>query len=226
MGDIVNVQPSPSVDSAIEAYARRRGITEILHFTTDKGLLGIFATGAVLCRDLLDNDKYIEEIYTPNCNNRLKDAEWTGYVNLSISRVNKYMLDRSEIWHSTEDLWWVVLAFDVSLLSNPDVYFTTTNNTYRPSVKHDTGVSGLHALFADSVEWGYYGCRKSRYGGMPRSWTTDPQAEVLYLERVSVGLLRALYVREPEHIDHVAGLMSIFPAVPRVPIRYRPEVFQ
>lgn len=225
MGDIVNIQPSPSVDSAVETYARRRGVTEILHFTTDKGLLGIFATGAVRCRDLLDNDKYIEEIYTPNCNNRLKDANWTGYVNLSISRVNKYMLDRSKVWHSTEDLWWAVLAFDVSLLTHPGIYFTTTNNTY-PSAQRGTGIHGLHALFADSVEWGYYGCYQSRYPGMPNAWTTDPQAEVLYPEPVSIGLLRALYLREPEHIDHVAGLMSIFPAVPRVPILHRPEVFQ
>jgi hypothetical protein len=222
----VNTQPSPTVDLGIEAYARTRGITEVLHFTTDKGLLGIFATGAVRCRDLLDNDKYIEEIYTPNCNNRLKDAEWTGYVNLSVSRVNKYMLDRSEIWHNTEDIRWAVLAFDVSLLAHPGVHFTTTNNTYRPSVRRGTGVHGLHALFADSVKWGYYGDYKCRYPGMPDAWTTDPQAEVLYPQQVSVGLLRALYVREPEHIDHIAGQMSIFSTVPRVPILHKPEVFQ
>lgn len=216
---------APTADPAIEAYVAARGITEVLHFTTDKGLLGIFATGAVLCRDLLDNEKYIVEIYTPNCNNRLKDAHWTGYVNLSISRVNKYMLDRSEEWHSTKDLRWAVLAFDVSLLAHSGVHFTTTNNTY-PSLRRGTGVHGLHALFADSVEWGYYGCHKSRDPGMPDAWTTDPQAEVLYPERVSVGLLRALYLREPEHIDHVAGLMSIFSTVPHVPILHKPEVFQ
>jgi hypothetical protein len=222
----VNATSSSTGDPAVEAYVADRGITEVLHFTTNRGLLGILATGAVLCRDLLREEDYIEAIYTPNCDNRLKDADWTCYVNLSISRVNKDMLDSSERWHSTEDLWWAVLAFDVSLLAHPGVHFTTTNNTYRPSVQRGTGVSGLHALFADSVEWGYYGCRRSRCSEMPRAWTTDPQAEVLYPERVSVGLLRALYLREPEHVDHVAGLMSIFPTVPRVPIRHKPEVFQ
>jgi ssDNA thymidine ADP-ribosyltransferase DarT-like protein len=221
----VNATWPSTIDPAVEPYVAARGITEVLHFTTDKGLLGIFATGAVLCRDLLDVEQYIEAIYTPNCNNRLKDPNWTGYVNLSISRVNKDMLNSSERWHSTEDLWWAVLAFDASLLAHPGVHFTTTNNTY-PSLKRGTGIHGLHALFADSVEFGYYGCYKSRYPGMPDAWTTDPQAEVLYPERVSVGLLRALYVREPEHIDHVAGLMSIFSTVPRVPILHKPEVFQ
>lgn len=209
----------------MEAYVTGRSITEVLHFTTNKGLLGIFATGDVLCRDLLDSEQYIEEIYTPNCIDRLKDADWTGYVNLSISRVNDHMLGRSVRWHSTEDVWWAVLAFDVSMLANTGVYFTTTNNTY-PCVQRDTGVIGLRALFAESVEWGYYGSRKHRYSRMPDAWTTDPQAEVLYPERVPLRLLRAVYLREPEHVDHVAGWLPIFPDVPRVPIVPKPEVFQ
>jgi len=212
-------------DPAVEEYVTGRNITEVLHFTTNKGLLGIFATGAVLCRDLLDTEEYIEEIYTPNCHNRLKDADWTGYVNLSISRVNDRMFGTAERWHSTEDLWWTVLAFDVSLLALPGVHFATTNNTY-PSVRRDLGVTGLSALFADSVEWGRCGSHNSRYAGMPDAWTTDPQAEVLYPKRVPVRLLRAVYLREPEHIDHVVGWLSIFPDVPHVPIVPKLEVFQ
>jgi ssDNA thymidine ADP-ribosyltransferase, DarT len=216
--------PSPA-GTAVEAYAAARGITEVLHFTTNKGLLGIFATGAILCRDQLDVEQYVAAIYTPNCDDRLKDADWTGYVNLSISRVNKYMLDKSEGWHSTKDLWWAVLAFDVSILAHTGVHFTTTNNTY-PCLQRGTGVSGLHASFADSVEWGYYGYYRHRYPGMPTAWTTDAQAEVLYPGRVSVRLLRAVYLREPEHVDHVRGWLSIFQGVPSVPIAYKPEVFQ
>ena len=68
---------------------------------------------------------------------------------MSISRVNDSMLaTSSEKWHATEDLWWVVLAFDASLLADPGVYFVTTNNTYVNCLKRGTGVEGLHALFA------------------------------------------------------------------------------
>lgn len=206
-------------------YIAERGITEVLHFTTNKGLLGIFATGDVLCRDLLNSEQYIEEIYTPNCSDRLKDADWTGYVNLSISRVNGHMFGKSVRWHSTEDVWWAILAFDVSMLLDTGVYFTTTNNTY-PCVQRDTGLNGLRSMFAGSVEWGYYGNRKYRHRGMPSAWTTDPQAEVLYPERVPARLLRAVYLREAEHFDHVAGLLSIFTDVPQVPILHKPGVFQ
>lgn len=213
-------------DAAVAAYAAERGITDVLHFTTNKGALGIFATGLILSRHRLSKEKYIEHIYVPNCSNRLKDILWTDYVNLSISRVNGRMLGVSENWHRTEDVWWVVLKFDASLLADPGVYFVTTNNTYANCLRRGTGVDGLRALFADSVEWGWYGDRCRRYPGMPDSWTTDPQAEVLYPGQVPVAWLRAVYVREDEHADTVGGWFQFFPAVPRVPVEHRPEVFR
>ena len=212
-------------DPAVAAYAAARGITEVLHFTTNKGLLGILATGSVLCKDRLDCEKYIEHIFTQNCPDRTKDSGWTGYVNMSISRVNNWMLTRSNGWHATEDLWWVVPAFNASLLADPGVYFVTTNNTYDKCLKRDTGVYGLHALFANSVEWGKYGSFKCRYPGMPEAWTTDPQAEVLYPGEVPVSMLRAIYVREPEHADAVRAMLAICQQELRVPVQHKPEVF-
>jgi hypothetical protein len=211
----------------INAYAAERGISEVLHFTTGNGLLGIFATGAVRSRDRLDVDQYIAHIYTPNCNDRLKDTEWTNYANLSISRVNGHMLGISaDKWHNDGETWWAVLAFDASVLSDPGVYFTTTNNTYHGCVKRGTGIRALRELFAASVEWGYYGSRKTRYQGISSAWTTDPQAEVLYPDQLSISRMTAVYVRDGENLDHVNGLLGVFPNVPRVPVTVKPEVFQ
>lgn len=214
------------VDSTVLTYAHSRGIREILHFTTNKGGLGIFSTGSVLCRDRLEQHQYIEYIYTPNCANRLKDAEWTGYVNLSISRVNSSMFGyASNRWHSTEDLWWIVLGFDPAILAHPNVVFATTNNTYRACVKRDTGMNGLEALFAPSIEWGWRGSVHTRTADTPSWWTTDPQAEVLYPDNVDLQYLRAVYVRDPDHIDTVRSWFGIFQAIRRVPVAYKPEVF-
>ena len=211
---------------AVAAYAAERGIAEIMHFTTNYGAVGILAKRFVLSRDRLAKDKYIEHIYTPNCPSRRKDSDWTDYVNVSISRVNGRMLGVSAgKWHATEDLWWVVLAFDASLLTHPDVHFVTTNNTYRNCLKRGTGVEGLRALYAHSVEWGWQGTRITRYPGMPDAWTTDPQAEVLYPRQVPIQLLRAVYVRVEEHADTVRSWFPIFD-VPRVPVVFRPKVFQ
>jgi hypothetical protein len=222
----VSAEQAPAGDTSVAAYADERAIIEVLHFTTNKGAVGIFSTGAVLSRDSLEREQHVQHIYTPNCDNRLKDADWTGYVNLSISRVNKQMLSTSQGWHSTEDLWWLVLAFDVDLLADQDVYFVTTNNTYTNCLLRGTGVSAMERMFAQSVEWGWYGSRKTRYAGMPDAWTTDPQAEVLYPDRVPLHHLRAAYVYEEEHSDTVRSWFSFYPKVPRVPVVYRPEVFR
>jgi hypothetical protein len=210
---------------AVAAYAAERGITEVMHFTTNYGALGILATGVVLSRDRLDKEKYIEHIYTLNCSDRRKDSAWTDYVNLSISRVNGRMLGVSNRWHATQDLWWAVLAFDVSLLADPDVHFVTTNNTYTNCLKRGTGVEGLRALFARSVEWGWQGSHMTRYPGMPDTWTTDPQAEVLYPGQVSIERLRAVYIRREEHADTIRSWFPIFNRQP-VPVLFRPGVFQ
>jgi hypothetical protein len=225
MSSAPNHEASP-LEAAVAAYIAQRGIREVLHFTTNNGALGIFASGAVLSRDRLGQEQYIEHIYVPNCQTRLKDAAWTDYVNLSISRVNSRMLGYSRKWHAIEDIWWMILSFDASLLGHPDVQFVTTNNTYTNCLQRGTGVEGLNALFAPSVEWGWQGSRTNRYPGVPDEWTTDPQAEVLYPQQVPIHYLRRIYVHEPENADTVRSWLPIFQHVPRVPVLHRPEVFR
>jgi hypothetical protein len=213
-------------DTAVAAYAAARGITEVLHFTTaPPGMVGICVTGAVLSRDRLDRDKYIEHIYKPNTRDRLKDAEWTDYVNLSISRVNKRMLDSSENWHAADGIWWAVLSFDPVILTHPGVHFTTTNNTYTATVRRATGRDGLADMFSDKVPWGHYGAVDSRREDTPRHWTTNEQAEVLYPGELPLTYLRAVYVADPEHIDDANTWIRGFSTVPTVSVNHRAEIF-
>nr|WP_272956584.1 DarT ssDNA thymidine ADP-ribosyltransferase family protein [Kribbella solani] len=197
-----------------------------MHFTTHQGLLGILATGLLKCRDELSEDEYLEHIYTPNCSDRLKDADWTGYVNLSISRVNADMFKSSKKWHLDDDgVWWAILVFDATLLAHAGITFATTNNVY-PVVQRGTGLAGLQALFNDVVPWGYYGSKKYRSAQLPDHYTTDPQAEVLYPRALPVESLRAIYVYEEEDVDAVEALLGMFPVGPQVNVEHRPEVFQ
>jgi hypothetical protein len=215
-----------SAAKEITAFTTTRGITEVLHFTTSKGLIGVLASGAVACHDLLGDDDYLEHIYTPNCPDRLKDADWTGYVNLSISRVNGGMLGYSRRWHPVNDeLYWVVLAFDPVILAEPGVWFTSTNNTY-PVVQRAPGLAGLTAMFAPRVPYGYYGSAHTRRATDPDAWTTDPQAEVLYPGKLGTDRLVGIYVHEAEHLDAVKGLLHAVPGAPQVPVMHKPEVFQ
>lgn len=200
-------------------------LQEVVHFTTHHGLIGILAENAVLCRDDLLESDYVSYIYYPNCEHRLKDADWTGYVNLSLTHVNKYMLDVSERWHAADDVWWTVLSFEPSLLEDDDVWFTTTNNTY-PTAKRATGGEGLEALFAQRVRWGYYTASISRDSNYQPNWTTDPQAEVLYPRRLKLDRLKRISVLLEEQLDSVTALLSTIPGAPQVPVVHDPAVFK
>jgi ssDNA thymidine ADP-ribosyltransferase, DarT len=193
--------------AAIQDIIDRKGIEEVVHFTTNYGLTGILASKWLKSRQRLPKDRYLDEVYRPNCDTR-KDPAWIDYVNLSITRINDWMFDYSMRLHSHEDRWWVVLAFDPVVLTHPDVIFTTTNNIYSMHIQRNEGPAGLEAMFANPVI-GRYGRNHRRHQATPANWTTDRQAEVLYPGQVSTSFLRRIYVSEQEHGDAVEGTLDV-----------------
>ncbi|MBB4910606.1 DarT ssDNA thymidine ADP-ribosyltransferase family protein [Actinophytocola algeriensis] len=230
MSGVLGSEPAPvgdepfGVDHAVLAYAQDRGITEVLHFTTGAGLLGTVATGSVLSRDRLREEQYLAYIALENCPDRSRDAAWTGYVSMSVTQINRSLLESSRRWHPEEDISWCVLAFDVAILGHPDVVFANSNNAY-PITKRDSGVTGLAGMFADAVKWGYYNTVERRKSWTPNNMPTHAQAEVLYPDRVPLRWLRSIYVLDHETADHVEGLYAALDTKPRVPVVCKPEVF-
>ena len=204
---------------AIEQAARLRGITDVVHFTTLQGAVGVLASRALKSRARLPSDKYLEHVYRPNAEFR-KDPTWLDYVNLSIQRINDWMFDTSIRWHADRDSW-VLLSFDVAVLSHPGVVFSTTNNIY-PSCRRAEGIGGFSRLFDARVE-GRFGRLHSREG-KHSSWPTDRQAEVLYPGELSCEHLRRVDVQVPEAEDTVHGVLGAVGM--KVPVHYAPEVFK
>ena len=69
-----------------------RNIQEILHFTTNRGLLGTLVSKQLLSRCRLSDDKLLQHILYPNAVIRHEEYEffdkeqnWIDFVNLSIS---------------------------------------------------------------------------------------------------------------------------------------------
>lgn len=184
--------------TTIAEIIERRGVTEVLHFTTNRGLTGILGKGAVLPRSLLPEDKYLEHVYQPNADTR-KDRAWLGYVNLSISRINTEFFGHSSRWHAHEDVWWCALAFDPSILSDEGVYFATTNNMYS-GCRRAVGAEGLEALFEDPVHR-YLNEYAGRSEDMGDQLTTCRQAEALYPGPLSLERLLKVYVATGPHAD-------------------------
>lgn len=205
-------------------------ISELLHFTTNEGLVGMLASGGILSRAILPEEKYLEHVYKPNAEVR-KDGDWLDYVNLSISRINTEFFGHSSRWHQDRDVWWCVVGLNPSLLCDPGVVFTTTNNIYTGVVRAG-GEGGLRALFADRIaRWGSNVIERPE--GLPQNCPTCCQAEVLYPKMVPVSAFRAIYVATPEHADiagsqiELLGRSSGVGLDPEnIPIAVRPEIFE
>lgn len=204
----------------VEEVIIQRGITEVVHFTTHPGLIGILNQRQLKARSLLKEDETLEFILKLNTS-KIYDPGWKSYVNLSISRINRSLFGYSENWHPTES--WRILAFDPTIMCHTGVQFVTTNNAYWQHLRRGTGVESLAALFADEVQ-GIYGRPIPRLNHMPNSWTTDIQAEVLYPNSLSTEFLKSIYVRNGEDADDVAGALAALQH-PDVPIRIEPTLF-
>jgi hypothetical protein len=199
-----------------------RGITELFHFTTNRGLVGIVATKSLKARSLLTDDSYLQFIFKPNADFR-RDPDWTRYVNLSISRVNPSFFNISRNWHKFENVWWCLLSFDPVIMSHNGVKFVTTNNMWSGAVRRE-GSAGLLSLFQRSI-YRYPGCEPAvRLDDCPRNLTTCEQAEVLYPIEISTDFLRRVYFSKLDHLL-VAEAQIAALEHPTIELVLAPELF-
>lgn len=201
---------------------KQRSISEVVHFTTNHGLLGALSTGTLISRQRLPNEKLLEHILTLNCTIR-RDVAWLDYVNLSISRINNNLFTVSSTrWHRDKDLWWCILAFSPEIMAHDGVYFASTNNMYT-GVTRAPGGEGLEALFSSSIRQ-YNENYVHRNSIILAHHTTCRQAEVLYPGELSMQFLRRIYVATPDHSDIVHAIYVALGLTP-VDIVVSPEVF-
>ena len=204
----------------IEQAIAERGVEELLHFSTNRGLIGSLHSGHLFSRPLLNEDAYLRHVLKLNATVRPEESfyfdkseDWIRFVNLSISEINKRFLDVSRKWHNDEDVWWCILAFDSQIMTHEGVWFTTTNNGYDQCCRGQ-GEVGFNAMFEQKVKRkkvGYDGQPWSVIRGTrPKQLATCEQAEVLYPNKLSLDHLRTVYVEEDEHQDMVVGWLKDF----------------
>lgn len=205
---------------AVAVAAKRRGISQVVHFTTVNGVVGILATNAVKSRARLNEDQYLEHIYRPNADIR-KDVAWLDYVNLSIERINDWMFQTSQRWHPASSNPWVVLSFHPRMLAHPGVVFATTNNIY-PACNRAEGLIGFCGLFVDTI-YGRYNKKHDRTGKLA-AWPTDRQAEVLYPGELSCDQLQRIDVQQEDSLETIHGALGALGKT--VQACHAPEVFE
>ncbi|MEO9602012.1 DarT ssDNA thymidine ADP-ribosyltransferase family protein [Paraglaciecola sp.] len=219
---------------SLQIKIEQRGISEVLHFSTNRGVIGVLHSRHLLSRPLLNENAYLRHVLQLNASVRPEESEyfdksedWIRFINLSISEINKRFLDVSRKWHNNVDVWWCILAFDPLIMKHDGVRFATTNNGY-DQCRRGQSEEGFDALFAPTIRR-----KASGYNGQPWSvsrqrrpnnLTTCEQAEVLYPEKLSLDYLRTVYVEEDEHHDVVMGWLRDF-NYDNIDVVVKPEKF-
>jgi len=200
--------------------AADRGIEEILHFTTEKGVLGALQAGKLLSRKRVEDNPDLSFIFTGVWPRR--DPEWIDHVSLSLTRINRSLYLKAV--ENLPELWWAIMSFPAEILDHPGVLFTTTNNIYEKVCDRAEGAAGLRAMFKDRVPWGYYGSVEHRQASRPENEPTDPQAEVLYPKEIPLKYLQRLYVPEEQHQSLVLAWCDVLEK-PEPPMLVAPDLF-
>lgn len=191
----------------ISTLLQERKITEVVHFTTNRGLLGILVQRLCKARALLAKDEYLESIYHENTKWRREDPKYWSYVNLSISEPNhRFLRISSEDWWANEDLFWAVLSFDPVIMTHPGVLFAPGNMGYE-GITPVEGQPGAEALFADRVPKGFK--KTMPRGDRAPHLPTNPQAEVLYPQAVSTRHLQRICVLTDEDAAKAEAIVSV-----------------
>jgi hypothetical protein len=193
----------------------KRQIVELLHFTTNNGIVGTLAQKALLSRHRLPEEKYLKHVLRINAATRPEENElfdksqnWLDYVNLSISEINAHYFAVSKRWHPASNIWWGILAFDAQIMTHSDVVFATTNNAYDCCIRGG-GLEGLEALFSPYIRRKKQGWSVTRGNRLP-FLPTCQQAEVLYPAEVPTNYLRRIYVNAEDHHDWATGWLGDF----------------
>lgn len=201
-------QPVLAMDDRILEELARRGITQAVHFTTRRGLVGIFSTGLLQARQHLSTDDYLEHIYRPNAHIRREGKEYFRYVNLSLTQPNQRFFGISQGWHASEDdLFWAVLHLDARIAAHPGVLFAPGNMAY-DGIHPKGGHVGLVDLFADPYNDGF-GRRKRRAPGRASNLPSNPQAEVLYPDRIPTSYVDGVVVASEEDAASVHAIVGV-----------------
>ncbi|WP_081008222.1 DarT ssDNA thymidine ADP-ribosyltransferase family protein, partial [Pseudomonas savastanoi] len=205
-------------------FSGARSIESVLHFTTNRGALGVFASRALKSRQRLNADQQLKHIFQPNARFRDKDLAWLDYANLSISQINTaFFKTCAGSWHKEKDFFWCILDFSPSIMLHDDVWFTTTNNIYT-GVKRARGVEGLEAVFQPTTHQ-FLGNYARRPADHPSNLPTCYQAEILYPLELSTDHLQRIYVHCDNDTDELAGQMAAT-GHPQVEVVVRPELFE
>lgn len=221
----------------ISDFIRERGISRLVHFSPQRNLIGMFHLGGLWARSRLieyaaaNEDLDMMAYVTWNDSVRLDNRQ--DCINLSIERINPFLFEVfkrkfEERFHDDEP--WCIIEIDPSVMDTEGAVFTTANAASRYVRRNGTatGLAGLVALYSEKifVQKMYHTQVDQRYVGMPRAWTTSPQAEVMIPGVIPLDKITGVAFNSVEDMVQVKTMLEIqFPNAKMPRMRVDPTLF-
>lgn len=199
-----NINPQTQDSAQIARFLKNRNITTLLHFTDRQNLFNILNYG-LLSREILDNLQW-----TYNCNDKIRLDRRLDCVSLSISVINKDLIDSFIKNNKLKEC--VVIEIDATMLyreNNERIYCQTNAATKR--AKKGSEFKDLVAMFDDEVTYhtNYYfiSTREHIFKRSERNLNnnepTAPQAEILWKDWVNPNYIKGIYFYKTNYIKHI-----------------------
>lgn len=180
-----------ATNNQIEAEAARLGITRLCHFTPSRNLLQIAAgkVGVLATAQLEDDER---AVFNPTDLSRLDGHK--SHVSCSIEYPNGWYFERKRL-EEKRYLDWVVLLIDPRYIWAESSLFCPRNAAAGYGREIVSGHEGFLSLYRDGVR-GAYDVVRSRTASHLRACPTDDQAEVLIKDRIALGDVIAVAVKD------------------------------
>ena len=185
----------PKSDESLSKWLAKHQITELFHFSPMENLGGILNQGLVTILEL----KMSRTIFRANDHDRYDE---TGGICTSLGFPNYKLLYRAQLERSLEP---VILRINPkALFTIPWIAVPTNAATkemrgfLRQRARDLIGIEALTRMYVEEVAIpGNSPARRSSLG-LPDSYPTDPQAEVIFLERIPPHLIMSLCVPDDD----------------------------
>ena len=177
---------------AIKEYIAARGIHSLYHFTRVENLESILQRGLLSVAELqrqgilhyYNDSARMDKCLEANC--------------LSISFPNYKMFFKMRQEKATDR--WLVLELDAKILYELDCAFCRTNAARRDiaalSLDERRGVDALEHMYDET---------EHMRAAIPQNYPTDPQAEVLALDKIPPEYIRCVYVNNESLQINIEG---------------------
>jgi len=178
----------------LKEFCEKRNINELLHFIRCTTLPSILRYG-LITQSILRNARQVVE-------DKNRADQKNDHVCMSIDFPNYKLFYKRRKERIPSESWCIVTA-NKSLIWERSCIFYPVNAAKDNGAYGQKGVRGLKAMYAEKSE------DIERANNIEKSYTTNPQAEILIPDSISAEMISKVYFQSEADLDYFGEMVKI-----------------